>query len=569
MICERTAWNKSLLGILGDRTGGSKARPFPMNYNGTFYGKQAMRVCAGNVYALVLSTDGNLFTFGDNTYGQLGLPATTTRAFSPLRIPLTGDLQGEQIIDIACGYEHALALCESGKVVAWGRNNVYQLGDGTTNNRFVPAKVNFPTVCNASSITAGWYTNFAICKYQSQIYVWGSNSNGEAGVGSQSAITSPTQLTTQYRGTVVEISSSQYHSFMLTSDGRCYGTGLDNQGNTLFQGTTTASFSVVDNNLNYTIPWQMRKLPLFEAAGRVYALLADSLPPTRPNNGFNMYYMNTNETEKDWQAIEYDPVSNHGFAASLYSSHFLKNDEYVYFFGGFVNDTVSDKIFRASYADVEHWEILVDRLPYTVAGGMAQIIGDYFYIFGGIVSMYDPVSGAYTPQVTNTTIRAPLSNITNWSVWGYRYIPSPLHSSSVALVNGYLYIFGGCHQVFNCSQNIYRAPVNDIGTWHYTYGILPHFYANSVIVQTFQHLFLFGGFSDSAVPGGVFISRALLSDPIGSWMALTDVLPSFMASSARFNGTEIVLVGYDFRNQTGYDVSSTSLNQIIEIQLVN
>ncbi|KAG2378834.1 hypothetical protein C9374_007982 [Naegleria lovaniensis] len=559
-------WGSNLYGALGDRTGGDKARPFPMYYNGTFYGKKALRVCGGETFSVVLSTDGDIFTFGSNVYGELGLSSTIVKTMEPLRMPLVGALFNDPVIDISCGFRHTLALLSSGQVVGWGSNNHYQLGDGTTTNVFQPKLIPIP--CNVSMITAGYETSFAVCT-NSTIFTWGYNSKGEAGVGNVNAITKPTLVTSFTTGKIMEVVSSQTQTYVLTSDDVLFGAGGGAQ-TTYFNTTITNKFSVMKNYLNHTIPWQLRKLPYFEAAGRVYALVAWSLPPSRPGNGFNMYYRNKNESEAAWNIIEYDPVNNRGFPASIYNSHFLKYDEYIYFFGGFVNDSLSDKIFRAAYADVETWEVLDQRLPYRVAGGMSFVVGNYFYIFGGITSMYNERTGDYHQNVTRTIIRAPVSNLTDWQEWDLRYLPTPLHSATIGVVGDYIYLFGGCPEVYSCTYNIYRALLSDVGTWMVTYGILPHYYANGVLVQTPEHIYLFGGFNDPNALVGVSISKARKTDPVGAWNALTDKLPYAMAYSGGFdNGTQLEFAGYDFRPSQTLNPSIKKFNQIILVDFIN
>nr|CAG4716268.1 unnamed protein product [Naegleria fowleri] len=558
-------WGSNSNGALGDRTGGDKARPFPMFYNGTFYGKKASRVCGGDTYSVVLSTDRDVFTFGSNMYGELGISSLITKTIEPLRIPLVGVLFNDTVTDISCGFRHVLALLSSGKVVGWGSNNHYQLGDGTTTNAFQPKLISIP--CNVSMITAGYETSFAVCS-NSTIYTWGFNSYGEAGIGNTVAVTRPTLVSSFSSGKVMELVSAQTQTYVLTSEDKLFGAGGGTQ-TMYFNTTLTNKFSIMSNYLNHTIPWQLRKMPYFEAAGKVYALVSWSLPPSRPGNGFNMYYRNKNESEASWKIIEYDPANKKGFPASIHNSHFLKYDEYIYFFGGFVNDSVSDKIFRAAYADVETWEILDQRLPYGVAGGMSFVVGNYFYIVGGIISMYDERTGDYRQNVTRTIIRAPVSNLTDWSVWELRYLPTPLHSASIGVVGDYIYLFGGCQELYTCNYNIYRALLSDVGTWMVTYGILPHYYANGVLVQTLEHLYLFGGFSSPTDLVGVFISKARKTDPVGSWNALNDKLPYALPISGGFdNGTQVVFAGYDFRPSNTLNPSVQNFNVITLVDFI-
>src|SRR5437773_753599 len=84
---------------------------------------------------------GNVWSWGDNAYGQLG-DGTTASSSTPVRvINLSGGyLSG--VVAVAVGGLHSLALKSDGTVWAWGYNGYGQLGDGTTmNSRSTPVQV--------------------------------------------------------------------------------------------------------------------------------------------------------------------------------------------------------------------------------------------------------------------------------------------------------------------------------------------------------------------------------------------------------------------------------------------
>jgi len=84
-------------------------------------------VAAGNTHTVVIKTsDGTVWCWGANSYGQLGDSSTTQRK-TPVQ---AGSLSG--ITAVAAGANHTLALKSDGKVYAWGYNLYGQLGDGTS-----------------------------------------------------------------------------------------------------------------------------------------------------------------------------------------------------------------------------------------------------------------------------------------------------------------------------------------------------------------------------------------------------------------------------------------------------
>ena len=90
-------------------------------------------VAAGGSLNLALNFNGEVFSWGFNTYGGLGT-GNTTNAYSPVQVlgGVTGTPFLSNIIAIAASQHHALALKCDGTVVAWGRNNFGQCGNGTT-----------------------------------------------------------------------------------------------------------------------------------------------------------------------------------------------------------------------------------------------------------------------------------------------------------------------------------------------------------------------------------------------------------------------------------------------------
>ena len=569
------SWGSNEFGQLGDRTGGDKARPFSVYNNGTMFGKKPVKICGGNRYGVILTKDGILYSFGNHDVGQLGIPSVSVsyKSIEPVKVVLSAFVNST-VIDVQCGYDHVLVLLADGSVGAWGNNNYYQMGDQSTAIRFVPKLIS-QIPCKVASIHTRFNTNFAICR-DNTIYAWGRNDNGQTGLGTSYSdgsampnVLVPTKLTFVPEGRVVEIATTQFHTVLLTSEGVFHGVG---RADTMFRSSSfnPNTFSVLNAYLKSVVPWQLRKIPYFETADRLYILLADKVAPTRSYNGFNMYFRNRNESEKAWRLVEFDKETNTGFPVSIYSTHYLKLDEYVYFFGGFINDHLSNAVYRAPYSDVETgWELLQNvTIPVPLAGGMTAIINNFFYIFGGISSLYNSTTGEYRPEVSDIIMRAPLSNISDWQIVPNRNLVTPIHTGQMAIVWPHVYIFGGCQTVFTSSMNIFRALLSDPTTWEMTFGLLPHYTANAAIVSTGENLVVVGGGAYPEKPGGVFIAKANKADPVGSWMAVSEVLPDFQAAAGALNGTELTLIGHDFRTTTNnLDVASLLIGQTVEITL--
>ena len=72
------------------------------------------------------------YAWGHNGYCQLG-NGNSNHGLSP--ILLQGSLCGKPVSSVACGSHHSVALTSEGEVFAWGQNNCGQIGSGTTTNQ--------------------------------------------------------------------------------------------------------------------------------------------------------------------------------------------------------------------------------------------------------------------------------------------------------------------------------------------------------------------------------------------------------------------------------------------------
>jgi alpha-tubulin suppressor-like RCC1 family protein len=106
-------------------------------------------IAAGSEFAVMVGTDGSVWGWGEDTYGNLGVGSGNGFIYSP-----TQTLNpGSGIIQLAAGDEHVLGLRSDGTVVAWGGNFYGQLGDGTTTPSVTPVQV--PGLSGVTQVSAG------------------------------------------------------------------------------------------------------------------------------------------------------------------------------------------------------------------------------------------------------------------------------------------------------------------------------------------------------------------------------------------------------------------------------
>jgi len=140
-----------------------------------------VKIATGNTYTMVIKTDGSLWVWGENTFGQLGNGTNTKYGgggksdgrsddiienndeYIPIKIL-------DNITDVAAGNGFSLAVDNNGTLFSWGYNHNAELGDGTHVNKNIPTKI----MENVSCVYANNDAAFAITN-DNNLWAWGEN----------------------------------------------------------------------------------------------------------------------------------------------------------------------------------------------------------------------------------------------------------------------------------------------------------------------------------------------------------------------------------------------------------
>jgi alpha-tubulin suppressor-like RCC1 family protein len=177
-------------------------------------------IAGGSGHTIALNSNGTVWTWGSNEYGQLGDGTTTDR-----RVPAqVSGLRG--VVAVAGGFKHTIALKNDGTVWTWGWNNSGQLGEGTDSYRTTPVQVS--GISGVVAIASRGNHTIAL-KNDGTVWTWGSNGFGQLGNGT---ITNPSITPVQVSGLsdVVAIASGGFHTIALKKDGTVWTWGLDDSG---------------------------------------------------------------------------------------------------------------------------------------------------------------------------------------------------------------------------------------------------------------------------------------------------------------------------------------------------
>jgi alpha-tubulin suppressor-like RCC1 family protein len=243
--------------------GGGQIEPFAVRMDGFLQGKNIISIGAGGEHYLALSSDGLVFTWGSNALGQLGNPAIVTYSPYPVPVDVSGVLAGVKIKAIAGGATYSLALSTDGKLFSWGDNSYGQLGTGILGNNFnyyspVPVVVKMSGVMSGKTIktiSTGSQHCLAIST-DGLIFSWGSNNGGCLGAGylNGNADRTAEPVSVIMNGvmngaSIIFVSGGSSSSLALASDGRVFGWGDGNNGQ-LAIGNGSTAFPIASNISN-------------------------------------------------------------------------------------------------------------------------------------------------------------------------------------------------------------------------------------------------------------------------------------------------------------------------------
>uniref|UniRef100_A0A7N6BZ48 HECT domain-containing protein n=1 Tax=Anabas testudineus TaxID=64144 RepID=A0A7N6BZ48_ANATE len=188
---------------------------------------QISQVMCGNQHCIALSRDGQLFTWGQNTSGQLGLGKGEPSKLFPH--PLKS-LAGIPLAQITAGGDHSFALSLSGAVFGWGKNRAGQLGLNDKQDRPVPCHIKFLRSQKVVYISCGDEHTAALTK-DGGLFTFGDGSWGQLGHGSTNNELLPRRVLELMGTEVSQIACGRHHTLaFVPSSGIVYAFGCNSYG---------------------------------------------------------------------------------------------------------------------------------------------------------------------------------------------------------------------------------------------------------------------------------------------------------------------------------------------------
>ncbi|KAM6177221.1 putative E3 ubiquitin-protein ligase HERC3 [Erethizon dorsatum] len=186
-----------------------------------------LQVSCGNWHCLALAADGQFFTWGKNSHGQLGLGKEFPSQASPQRVR---SLEGIPLAQVAAGGAHSFALSLSGAVFAWGMNNAGQLGLSDEKDRESPCHVKLLRTQKVVYISCG-EEHTAVLTKSGGVFTFGAGSCGQLGHDSMNDEVNPRRVLELMGSEVTQIACGRQHTLaFVPSSGLIYAFGCGARG---------------------------------------------------------------------------------------------------------------------------------------------------------------------------------------------------------------------------------------------------------------------------------------------------------------------------------------------------
>ena len=202
--------------------------------------QQGKRVAAGDSFSLAIRSNGTLWSWGSNTYGQLGGGQARRE---PLQVGSDSNWKY-----VSAGTSHVVAIKTDGTLWAWGSNSNGKLGLGNTTQRSTPTQVG---VENNWSLAMACSEHTLALKSNGTLWAWGSNGSKQINNQTASTVLNPAQIGADLDWT--DIACGSVYSLALKADGSLWGWG-QNEYNALGNGATAnnGTPTQIGNEFNWT-----------------------------------------------------------------------------------------------------------------------------------------------------------------------------------------------------------------------------------------------------------------------------------------------------------------------------
>jgi len=177
----------------------------------------------GEYHTALLSTAGELYTFGIGQYGVLG-HGSETKHCTPRRVER---LANEFVTSVACGWRHTAALTKFNALYTWGHGAFGQLGHGGDVNFFLPLRLE--AYKEWVQVACGWRHTAAL-DVQGSTLTWGDGEHLQLGHGNRLMQATPKAVAMLAPTTIAQVECGSHHCLAFSAAGQVYTWGSGGRG---------------------------------------------------------------------------------------------------------------------------------------------------------------------------------------------------------------------------------------------------------------------------------------------------------------------------------------------------